>query len=172
MVAGSSSRIEWRGHSSPERSPVILDTLDDAPRYASLHPRFAAAFSFLRQPGIETLAPGRHPIEGETLFAIVSREKGRTRAEARLESHRRYIDIQYVVTGTDEMGWKPTAACARPDGDYNPERDIRFYDDPVEAWVLTPPGRFCIFFPEDAHAPLVSDGAIHKVVVKVALTDR
>jgi beta-galactosidase beta subunit len=35
--------------------------------------------------------------------------------------------------------------------------------------VATPAGSYCIFFPEDAHAPLVSDGMVRKVVVKIAV---
>jgi energy-dependent translational throttle protein EttA len=48
-------------------------------------------------------------------------------------------------------------------------RDIRFFNDAPSSWIATPPGSFCLFFPEDAHAPLVSAGRIRKVVVKIAV---
>jgi YhcH/YjgK/YiaL family protein len=66
------------------------------------------------------------------------------------------------------MGWKPTAECVRPQAEYNADKDIRFFDDAPLSWVTAQAGTFCLFFPEDAHAPLVSDGAIHKVVLKIA----
>jgi beta-galactosidase beta subunit len=45
----------------------------------------------------------------------------------------------------------------------------QFFTDPPEAWLPVHNGTFAIFFPEDAHLPLISPGQIHKVVVKVAV---
>jgi YhcH/YjgK/YiaL family protein len=148
---------------------MILDTLAQADRYLALHPLFADAFAFLRNTDLGTLQPGKHPIQGERLFAIVEACAGRTRAEAKLECHRRYIDIQLVLDGVDEMGWKPTADCVDPATDYDGARDIRFFNDAPASWIATPAGAFCLFFPDDAHAPLVGAGTIRKVVVKIAV---
>lgn len=148
---------------------MILDTLAQAHRYLGLHPLFAPAFEFLRGADLSALAPGRHAIQGERLFAIVEACAGRTREEAKLESHRRHIDIQLVLEGCDEMGWKPLADCVDPATAHDAARDIRFFNDAPASWIVTPPGSFCVFFPEDAHAPLVSAGMIRKVVVKIAL---
>jgi biofilm protein TabA len=148
---------------------MILDTLAQADRYAALHPLFARAFEFLRSTDLDALAPGMHTIQGEQLFAIVEDCAGRTRAEAKLECHRRYIDIQLVLEGVDEMGWKPLAECVDPATDHDGARDIRFFNDAPSSWIATPPGSFCLFFPEDAHAPLVSAGRVRKVVVKIAV---
>lgn len=148
---------------------MILARLDDAQRYAALHPLFPRAFDFLRDTDLKSLAPGRHAVQGEQIFAIVEDCAGRTRAEARLECHRRYIDIQLVLEGVDEMGWKPLAECVEPVSDHDTARDIRFFNDAPAAWIATPPGSFCLFFPDDAHAPLVSAGRIRKVVVKIAV---
>ena len=147
---------------------MILAKLTEADRYAILHPLFARAFEFLRSTDLSTLAPGMHDIEGEQLFAIVEDCAGRTCAEAKLECHRRYIDIQLVLAGIDEMGWKPLAECVDPETDHDDARDIRFFNDTPSSWITTPSGSFCLFFPEDAHAPLVSAGRIRKVVVKIA----
>lgn len=148
---------------------MILAKLTEADRYAALHPLFARAFEFLRNTDLMALAPGKHDVQGEQLFAIVEACAGRTRAEAKLECHRRYIDIQLVLEGVDEMGWKPLAECLDPATDYDAARDIRFFNDTPTSGIATPPGAFCLFFPEDAHAPLVSDGTIRKVVVKIAV---
>lgn len=148
---------------------MILATLAEADRYAALHPLFSRAFEFLRNTDLKTLAPGKHDVQGEQLFAIVEACDGRTRAEAKLECHRRYIDIQLVLEGVDEMGWKPVAACVDPATDYDAARDIRFFNDTPSNWIATPPGAFCLFFPEDAHAPLVGQGRIRKVVMKIAV---
>ena len=148
---------------------MILDTLAQADRYFDLHPLFARAFEFLRGTDLKALMPGKHSVQGEQLFVIVEACAGRTRAEAKLECHRRYIDIQLVLEGIDEMGWKPVAECKDPATDYDAARDIRFFNDAPASWIAAPQGAFCLFFPDDAHAPLVSSGMIRKVVVKIAV---
>ncbi len=147
---------------------MIFSNLPNSHRYAALHPLFPRAFEYIRNTNLISLAPGCYPIVGDDLLAIVEYAHGRKRSEAKLESHRRYIDIQLVLEGTDEMGWKALADCHKPVSDYSPEKDIRFFDDIPDTWIATPPGAFCIFFPDDAHAPLVSDGQIRKVVFKIA----
>ena len=148
---------------------MILEHLDSAERYAPLHPGFPAAFEFLRRKDLADLSAGRHPIDGERLYALVVQQDGRDREKARLEIHRRYIDIQFIVKGTDDIGWKPAVQCASYDQEYSDEKDVAFFTDVPEVWVITLPGTFGIFFPEDAHAPLGGTGPIHKVVVKVAV---
>ena len=148
---------------------MIFSTLSQSSRYAALHPLFPRAFEYIRNTDLHALAPGMHDIIHDDLFVIVEHERGRTRAEAQLECHRRYIDIQLVLEGVDEMGWKPLADCREPVGDYSAEKDIRFFRDAADSWIATPPGAFCIFFPEDAHAPLVGTGRIRKAVFKIAL---
>ena len=147
---------------------MIFSTLSQSDRYAALHPLFPRAFEYIRNTNLLSLAPGCYPIVGDDLLAIVEHMPGRTRAEAKLECHRRYIDIQLVLEGVDEMGWKPLADCHKPVSDYSAEQDIRFFNDAPATWFATPPGAFCIFFPEDAEAPLVSSGQVRKVVFKIA----
>ena len=148
---------------------MILSTLSQSDRYAALHPLFPRAFEYIRNTDLLSLAPGRYPIIDEQLFVIVEHVPGRTREAAKLECHRRYIDLQLVLDGTDEMGWKPLADCHNPMSDYSAEKDIRFFHDAPASWIATPPGAFCIFFPEDAHAPLVSNGNVRKAIFKIAV---
>ena len=148
---------------------MILDRLDTAKRWTSVHPGFASAFAFLRRKDLAELANGRHEIDGQRLYAIVIRDKGRGRSQAKLEMHRKYIDIQFLVEGTDVMGWKSTSTCTKPAQPFNEEQDVQLFLDPPDSWVTTPPGSFAIFFPEDAHAPMGAEESLHKVVVKVAV---
>jgi biofilm protein TabA len=147
---------------------MILDTLNKLDHYATLHPLFPQVIAFLRDTNLKTLTTGIHPIIEKQLFVIVEEAQGRTRDAAKLECHRKYIDIQLVLEGIDEMGWKPLATCQQPVSDYNEERDIRFFNDTADSWISTPANTFCIFFPQDAHAPLVSTGKIRKLIFKVA----
>ncbi|MBI5658417.1 MAG: YhcH/YjgK/YiaL family protein [Nitrosomonadales bacterium] len=147
---------------------MILSDLSQPDLYAALHPLFPRALEFIRSTDLLALAPGRYPIVEKQLFVIVENVPGRTRADAKLECHRKYIDIQLVLEGVDEMGWKPLADCAQPVSDYSAEKDIRFFHDAPALWIAVPPGAFCIFFPEDAHAPLVSTGSIRKAIFKIA----
>jgi YhcH/YjgK/YiaL family protein len=149
---------------------MIFSALSQSERYVALHPLFAKAFDYIRENDLFNKAPGRYNIIGEDLIAIVEQVPGKTKEMARLEAHRRYIDIQLVLDGIDEMGWKPIADCHNPVGEHSEEKDIRFFTDAPASWIATPPDHFCIFFPEDAHAPLVSNSQVRKVIFKVAVT--
>ncbi|NQU41844.1 YhcH/YjgK/YiaL family protein [bacterium] len=148
---------------------MILDILENTSQYQSLNPLFQTAFKFLQRSDLMDLPNGRHEIDGDAVRAIVSRGPGRRPDENRLEAHAQYLDIQVVLDGVEKMGWKPCSSCTEPDGEMDPVRDVLFYGDTPDAWVTVHAGRFAIFFPEDAHLPLVSDGNIHKVVVKVRM---
>jgi biofilm protein TabA len=147
---------------------MILDTLAAAARYERLHPDFRAAFDYLRSISLP-FAEGRHEIGGERLFAIVARNEGRGRDGAKLEVHRRYIDIQYCATGHEVIGWRPLGECCEPEGPFDEARDTQFFADRPLTWIDVRPGTFAIFYPDDAHAPLAGNGEVSKIVVKVAV---
>ncbi|MEI7455950.1 MAG: YhcH/YjgK/YiaL family protein [Nitrosomonadales bacterium] len=148
---------------------MIFSALSQSERYASLHPLFARVFDYIRDTDLYAQPPGRYNIQGDDLIAIVEHVTGRTKEMARLEAHQRYIDIQLVLDGDETMGWKPLADCYNPVGEHSIERDILFFLDAPASWIAVPPDHFCIFFPEDAHAPLVGTGPIRKVIFKIAV---
>ena len=148
---------------------MILDSFAQRDRYLHLHPAFARAFDFLANRDLATLEPGRHVIDGDALYVSVDQKEGRGHHGARLESHRRYIDIQLTIHGDEEIGWRPLATCLAPTAPFDESRDIRFYDDPPASWLAVPRGLFAIFFPDDAHAPLGGTGLLKKAIVKIAV---
>ena len=148
---------------------MILDTLTRSARYTTLHPLFAEAFEFLATTDLAALPKGRVALHGEQLFVLIDEPDGRGRAGARLEAHRRYIDIQLTVQGTEHIGWRPLEDCASADGPFAEDRDIVFFGDRPDTWLVVPAGHFVILFPEDAHAPLGGEGRVKKAVVKVEL---
>jgi biofilm protein TabA len=134
-----------------------------------LQPLFARAFQFLRTTDLAALPPGRNEIDGDSMYASVDHKPGRSREGARLESHRKYIDIQMTISGAEEIGWKRTGLCAEITEPFRPDNDIQFYGDTPVAWVAVPPGHFVIYWPDDAHAPLAGKGELRKVIVKIAV---
>ncbi len=148
---------------------MILDRLEQANRYRALHPAFDQAFAFLETADLTALSEGRHDLGGPNgVYALVADGDGRGRDGAKLEAHRRAIDIQMVAAGADLMGWRTVAGCT-PAGEYDPDSDIEFFHDPPVAWLTVPRGCFAVFFPQDAHAPLAGRGRVRKIVVKVPL---
>jgi biofilm protein TabA len=148
---------------------MVLDALENAHRYLVLDKGFAKAIEFLLRPDLKELPAGKYEIDGNRVYATVSKEPGRKKEDALLETHEKYIDIQLVLAGTDDIGWKPKSSCRQPSGEYDQKSDVQFFADEPEAWLSTESGSFAIFFPEDAHMPLISSGQLHKVVVKVAV---
>ncbi len=147
---------------------MILDTLQNAARYAGLRVGCSEAFGFLDQPGLSDLPDGKYEINGDRVYAIVDRTQGRKVSDGKLEGHRKYLDIQYVISGDESMGWRPSTGLPSAVS-YDATRDLEFFEGEPESIIRVPPGSFAIFLPTDAHLPLIGDGSIHKVVVKVAI---
>lgn len=146
---------------------MIIDEIKHADSYFALHPGFERAFTFLRRLDLAELDITTHEIDAKDLYALMQVPNGRKRDEAQLEAHRRYIDIQYLIDGEEEIGWKPQDQCNELSHAYETERDIEFYSDTPSFYVRLRPGMFAVLFPGDAHAPVISQGSIHKCVVKV-----
>ncbi|HEX4147996.1 MAG TPA: YhcH/YjgK/YiaL family protein [Pirellulales bacterium] len=148
---------------------MILDLLTSANRYCALHPGFGPAFDFIAHNDLAALPIGRHAIDGERLSVGINDEQGRGHEGARLEAHRRYIDIQLALAGDDVIGWRPLAACVNAPAGYASERDVILFDERPESWFRLSSGAFTILFPGDAHAPLAGSGPVRKAVFKVAV---
>ena len=147
---------------------MILDTLKNAAKYAGLKMGISEAFGFLDQPGLAELPDGNYEILGDRVFAMVAHGDGRNVSDGELEGHRKYIDIQYVISGGESIGWAPREGLLNS-LEYDVENDIEFFEGKPDSVVRVPPGSFVVFLPTDAHLPLIGDGPIHKVVVKVAV---
>jgi YhcH/YjgK/YiaL family protein len=147
---------------------MIFDSINNSDRYLGIHPGLKAAFEFLKTYPISQLKDGTHVIDGDYLFALGLATEGKGKEKAVFETHRKYIDIQYTVAGSDFIGWCEASRCTPDNQGYDPERDVEFYADRPEHWITVPAGHFAVFFAQDAHAPLGTDAGIHKVVVKVA----
>lgn len=148
---------------------MILDILENAHHYQTLNTGFAKAIEFLSRPDLKELPVDTYEIDGKRIYAMISKDSGRKKEDALLEAHEKYVDIQVVLDGTDTMGWKPKSACQHPTSDYDSEKDVILFKDEPDAWLATGSGAFAIFFPEDAHMPLISSGQLHKVVIKIAV---
>jgi YhcH/YjgK/YiaL family protein len=148
---------------------MILDVLGNVHRYMVHNKEFSKAIEFLFRPDLNELPTGKYEIDGDRVYAIVAKDPGRKEEDALLEIHRKYIDIQVVLAGTDNMGWRSKSSCEKPSGEYHNDSDVQFFEDDPEAFFSVKRGRFVIFFPEDAHMPSISEGEIHKIIVKVAV---
>ena len=148
---------------------MILDTLQQASRYDALHPLFPLAAATLLGPGIASMSAGRYPLRGEDCALVIARDAGRGTQGAVLESHRRFIDVQLVLEGTDLIGWRPVADCASIVRPYDAAGDVVLYGDAPLTWCSVGGPLFAVFFPGDAHAPLGGSGALHRAVIKIRI---
>ncbi|MEI6946023.1 YhcH/YjgK/YiaL family protein [Paraflavisolibacter sp. H34] len=148
---------------------MVIDTLENAGKYASLHPRLAQAFEYLKTLDLNALEVGKFEIDGRDLHASVSSKDGVKAEDAKFEAHNSYIDIQLCLQGSETIGWTPRAKVTQPKGEFNTEKDVIFYSDKPEMYFTLTDGQFVIFYPEDVHAPMIGEGNIKKLVVKVKI---
>ena len=149
---------------------MIIDTLENAEKYFSVHPLFKQAFQFVNSNNISAMEDGKSDI-GEGLKCIISNATGKSKDDSlkKFECHDKNIDIQICIKGSETIGWKPRASCMIENGEYNAEKDVRFYSDQPDMFFQLSDRQFVIFFPEDVHAPMIGDGQIKKMVIKVKI---
>ena len=150
---------------------MIIDTLANAAKYYGVHPLFEQAFAYLNRTDLENTEGGTYVIDGDNLKVIFSNKNGMTveQSTAKFECHNKHIDIQLCINGLEQFGWKPRAKCVDPKGDYNPDKDVLFFNDAPDMFFHLTDGQFVILFPEDVHAPMIGEGAIKKLVIKVKI---
>ena len=146
---------------------MIIDSLDRLAGYAGLNPRFSIVADYLSRLDLAHLAPARYDIDGENIFMTVTDAQLRKAEEAPLEVHDRYTDIQILIAGNESFGWADRSTLTSPRGEMDPDKDILFFDDCPSGFVTLRPGQMVIFALHDAHAPLIGDGTVRKVIVKV-----
>ena len=146
---------------------MIIDTLNNLKNYAAVNPLFSKVVAFIEENDLNALPTGKHEIEGKDLFVNIQMAKGRTPAEAVIETHDRMIDIQIPLSDAETFGYTPRGAL--PKAEYNAEKDItKIPDLAAESYVTCQPGSFAIFFPQDGHAPCIAGvPEIKKAIFKV-----
>ncbi|MDD3089629.1 MAG: YhcH/YjgK/YiaL family protein [Candidatus Omnitrophica bacterium] len=148
---------------------MILDEAGRFSSYLSVHPLFGKVAEFLSGEGPVFLEEGRHKIHGDDIFVIIARSEGVGKEKARLEAHRKYIDIQMPLEGEDVIGWSPITSVKEGVQAYDEKKDIEFFTGAPETWIDLKTGKFAVFFPFDCHAPLAGGGNVLKAVIKVAV---
>lgn len=145
---------------------MIIDTLDNLAKYVSLNPLFNDVVEFLKNNDLDKLEAGKTMIKGTDLFVNIQEAKGKTKEVALLETHKKMIDIQIPLSTSETFGYTPLGDL--PEAEYSAEKDITKYEGLAETYVTCKPGEFAIFFPQDGHAPCISDEpTIKKAIFKV-----
>lgn len=147
---------------------MILDHLSRADKYVAVHPSFKRAFDFLKKTDLNSLAEGKHNIDGDDIYLIIANDQS-GKERRKLETHRLYIDIQLAVSGSFPLEWHDVDSCKNIATEYDKEKDIQFYNDPPLFTVHIVSDMFAVLFPEDAHAPQPPMTTTKKAIIKIAV---
>lgn len=148
---------------------MVIDKLENYRLYSQMTKRLSKGFDFLNSTDLNRIPSGKHEIDSDKIFAIVHEYDTKDEKECKLEGHHQYIDIQYVISGVELMGFAPLTNQKVVEEDL--EKDYTFYEG-TTSLVRVEEGMFTLFFPEDLHRPCVNAGTVakvKKVVVKVKI---
>jgi YhcH/YjgK/YiaL family protein len=147
---------------------MIIDLIDNINLYTGLGTRITKALNYIKQTDFVTLENGRYDVEGDDVYATVSRYKTKPIDEGKWEAHKKYIDIQYISSGTELIGYSFLKNMAEVSG-YNSENDYQLFEG-NGLFIKIEKNTFMILFPSDAHMPgiaIKNPEDVIKVVVKV-----
>lgn len=137
-------------------------------------PALQKGLLYLKNTDLSTLSVGRHDIDGDTIFALVSEYATEPKKDRKPEAHQRYIDIQYLASGEEMIGCSLLSSEYEVLQDELELRDLIFYNEvKQEVDMLLKPGVYAVLFPSDVHRPccMVSSAArVKKVVIKIAVS--
>ena len=147
---------------------MIKDNLKNAYKYYSLSPAIDKALQYLENNNLEEFSDGSYPIDGDDIYMNV--QEYETKISNNIESHRKYIDIQFMIRGQENIG-----VCGLddivPSSEYDEKKDVIFYNGEASLELLNE-NEFVIFYPEDAHLPcqmIDVPKIVKKVVVKIKI---
>ena len=148
---------------------MIADKLTNLTKY----PEFAAyaddMLAFVERVEKENLEDGRYELQGDNLFALLQSYVTKNIEDVRMESHKIYSDLQYIVSGEEYIYWTPVDEL-EVEEDRTPDADIVFYKNcPDKGSNYLTAGMFGVYFPWDGHRPSVAAGEpapIKKIVFK------
>jgi YhcH/YjgK/YiaL family protein len=149
---------------------MLYDHIENAATYYKLSPRIEAGLRFLQRSDLQTLPVGTMELDGERLFALIQEYPTKRPEETFWETHKKYIDVQYIVSGAEVMRFAPRQSMQLKE-EYNPQRDIFVWTGDGQQLVLSA-GCFVIFHPHDVHmGGLLIDQPrpIRKIVLKLAV---
>ena len=149
---------------------MILDNLENFKQYVKLHKRFEIVNDFLSNNSLENLEVGRHELDGDSVYVSVQEYTTKLESTAKPEDHKKYIDVQIVISGCEKIGYCPVTATKQYSF-YEEDKDIEFLNGEVEFLTATP-DKFFIFYPQDAHMPSIALGeqaVVKKAVFKVKI---
>ena len=158
---------EWlNGLSATPHSSI--NKVEFAKQYHLNQAAWDKAFAYLKTTDLASLKNGRHVIDGANVYAIVTEAPTKDYDKTAFESHRKFIDLQYVITGEENMAKAPvnSVTVSKPHDD---AADIGFYTGEGKIYKV-PAGTFMLFFPADAHRPNITPGGnkvVKKVVIKI-----
>ena len=148
---------------------MILDNIKNKELYYAINPDIKAGFDFIQKAVAENLLPGTYEIDSKRIYASVQEYNTKENAGV-LEGHRKYIDIQFVITGEENVEYANTSSC-KTIVPYDKEIDAEFFTcKSSKSTFELNEDFFAIFFPEDLHNPgLKTDSSsyVQKVVVKI-----
>ncbi|MDR7237666.1 YhcH/YjgK/YiaL family protein [Neobacillus drentensis] len=148
---------------------MIIDKLSNAKLYYGVHPRIQKGLEYLIEHDLNSMAPGKYEIDGLHLYVLIEEYETMPKEQGRWESHRKYADIQYMISGQESMGYSTIEGMNLIER--HEEKD-HFYFEGSGDLLLVKQGSFAIFLPKEAHMPQISDStpqSIKKAVVKILI---
>jgi biofilm protein TabA len=147
---------------------MIFDKVQRAAQFHSLHPNIALALKACADDELCGRAPGRYELRGKDVFALIQEYETKRPEDCKYEAHRSYIDVQYILSGRELMGWAElkTLDVVKP---YDEEKDFLLLEGKGTLIPMNT-GDFAILYPHDAHMPCVAHDApskVRKLVLKV-----
>lgn len=150
---------------------MIVDSIKNANRYYGISERITESLKHIIANGFATQDLGKYEISGNTIFGIKSEYDTSTNYDPKLEAHKKYIDLHYIIEGEENINYE-LLKNQNVIKEYDIDSDYMFYQSTKSALINLNKGDFAIFYPNDIHMPGIAlnrPSKVRKVVIKILI---
>ena len=145
---------------------MIISSFKNKRKILEYMPVLKPVFEFIKKNLRTSVKEGRYEFNGG-IYAVIQKSMPKPEKERLLETHKKYVDLQYIISGSDKIGWKFYDKTFKPVNKYDGKKDITFFKNSPDFFITVKKGEFAVFFPQDAHAPLCGKTSVKKCVFKI-----
>lgn len=152
---------------------MIKNSLKYTKNYYNLSDKIRLALEYLDQNDLKERENGRYDILGDDVYINVQDYTSKPEAQGKWEAHRKYIDIQFMIKGSERIGVGEIDNYQTSET-YDETKDLEFLkvSNDKYQFINMNENDFIILYPQDVHMPQIAMDTpfyVKKAVVKISI---
>ena len=151
---------------------MIKNSLKYTKNYYNLSEKIKLGLEYLENNDLKDTPNGKYEILGQDVFINIQDYTSKPEIQGKWEAHRKYIDIQFMIKGTEKIGVGEIQDYETTEA-YSEENDVEFLKtDKPSQFITMNENDYIILYPYDVHMPQITvdePSYVKKAVLKISV---